>query len=538
MPRQAARADVRPHAVDSCSSVVVELAAHRDPSLSPRPPTLVVLRPARRGRIARFIQGLAVVTVVGAVMVIVAAVQHLPGFDPAWLRGEQPVVTAAAPASPAPVMAAAVPAQPEAGQGQSQAQAMEEQSQAPSPAAATGDSEFALAAQIPVPEEVPQPTLEAESATRDSVLHLGKGDTVAGVLGDLDLDRREIARALAVLAPRVSLRRLPVGQEIRVTTRAAPDADSPPTLESLTLRPEARREVLLERLDSGAFRITEKAFEIVKRVVQVAGAIKGSLIASLHATDLPAQALAELLRAFSWDVNFQHDIKLGDRFAALVEQSWTEDGQRIDGGRLLWARLTTGGGTRSFSVYRFKPQDGREFFFNRDGESVVKALLRTPLDLAHVRISSGFGRRLHPLLGFTRMHEGIDFAAPPGTPVLAAGDGKVVQAGRNGGYGNWVEIQHGSGLATGYAHLLRFGPGIRAGSKVHQSQVVGYVGTTGLSTGPHLHFELRRAGVPINPLGVAQQSLRHRLQGRDLARFRQVVAKIDRLVRNEKPAAR
>ena len=114
-------------------------------------------------------------------------------------------------------------------------------------------------------------------------------------------------------------------------------------------------------------------------------------------------------------------------------------------------------------------------------------------------ISSSFGRRLHPLLGFTRMHEGIDFAAPPGTPVLAAGDGRVVQAGRNGGYGNWVEIQHGNGLATGYAHLLRLGPGIRPGTSVHQSQVVGFVGSTGLSTGPHLHFAAQLGRVRISP---------------------------------------
>lgn len=519
MPYQAARAEIHPQAGDNRSSAVVALAPRCAPVAPRSSPTFVVIRPPRPPRGRRLLLTFSVATVFAAALLVVAMAQRLPGLD---LRTFDLSRFAAAPPPQGVAATAAAPPTPVE----------------PAPATAESDADRALAAQLPAPDDMPPPALEPESATRDSVLHLGKGGTVAGLLGDLDLDRQEIARALAALAPHVSLRRLPVGQEIRVTTRVAAASDAPPTLESLTLRPEARRQVLLERLDSGAFHITEKAFEIVKRIVHAAGAIRGSLIASLQAADLPAQALAELLRAFSWDVNFQHDIKRGDRFAALVEQGWTEDGRQIDGGRLLWARLTTGGGARSFSVYRFKPQDGREFFFDRDGESVVKALLRTPLDLAHVRISSSFGRRMHPLLGFTRMHEGVDFAAPPGTPVLAAGDGRIVQAGRNGGYGNWVEIRHGQGLATGYAHLLRIAPGIRPGVTVHQSQVVGFVGSTGLSTGPHLHFELRRAGVPVNPLGVAQQSLRHRLKGRDLDHFRQLVARIDRLVHGEKAKVR
>jgi murein DD-endopeptidase MepM/ murein hydrolase activator NlpD len=249
------------------------------------------------------------------------------------------------------------------------------------------------------------------------------------------------------------------------------------------------------------------------------------VIASAEAAGVPRQPLAEMLRAFSWDVNFQHDIKAGDRFDVLIERSWTSDGHEVDAGRVLWAELTTGGGAESFSLYRFKPADGEEFFYNREGESVVKALLRTPLNMS--RISSRFGMRRHPVLRFTRLHAGVDFAAPPGTPILAAGAGQVVEAGRNGGYGKWVKILHQGGLATGYAHMSRIAPGVRRSARVRQGQVIGFVGSTGLSTGPHLHFELHRNGRPVNPLTMARTAERARLAGKDLERFRARVAEID-----------
>jgi len=247
------------------------------------------------------------------------------------------------------------------------------------------------------------------------------------------------------------------------------------------------------------------------------------VVSSAHST---RPALVEMLRAFSWDVNFQHDIKVGDRFDVLIEQAWTSDGWPVDAGRVLWAELTTGGGEQSFSIYRFKPHDGEEFFYNGEGESVVKALLRTPLNMS--RISSRFGLRHHPVLRFTRLHAGVDFAAPPGTPILAAGAGRVVEAGPNGGYGRWIKISHSDGLATGYAHLSRIAPGMRRSARVKQGQVIGYVGSSGLSTGPHLHFEVHRGGTPVDPLSLARTATRSRLAGEDLARFRERVAEIDR----------
>ena len=393
---------------------------------------------------------------------------------------------------------------------------------APEDAAAAAGPEPARPAGVPDREPeaaAPAPPLVETSA------RLKKGGTVAGALHGLGIAAGDVSNAVAALKARVRLNRLPVGQEITVKLGPAED-EGKPLLVALRIRPEPRREVTLERDDSGDFSVKEQLFETVPKLQRASGEVDGSVINSAEAAGVPRPALVEMLRAFSWDVNFQHDIKVGDRFDVLIEQAWTSDGWPVDAGRVLWAELTTGGGEESYSIYRFKPHDGEEFFYNSAGESVVKALLRTPLNMS--RISSRFGMRHHPVLRFTRLHAGIDFAAPPGTPILAAGAGRVVEAGPNGGYGRWVKISHEGGLATGYAHLSRIAPGVRRSARVRQGQVIGYVGSSGLSTGPHLHFELHRHGRPVDPLNMARTTLRSRLGGEDLARFKARVAEIDR----------
>ncbi len=385
----------------------------------------------------------------------------------------------------------------------------------------------------PEPALDPEPDIAITAAAPrvyEMAVRLEKGDTVAGVLGELELAAPEVADVVAALTEHVNLRRLPIGQSIDVKLRSPGVGQDKPTLLALAVRPEAKREITVERDEQGELDSTVKVFEIVSRIRQAAGAVNGSVIESVEAAGVPHPALAEMLRAFSWDVNFQHDIKAGDRFALLIEQSWTEDGRPVDGGRVLWAELTTGGGKEAFAIYRFQPRGGADFFYSRDGESVVKSLLRTPLNLS--RISSGFGMRRHPLLGFTRLHAGIDFAAPSGTPVLAAGDGRIVEAGVNGGYGRWVKIRHDNGLATGYAHLSRIAPGVRRSARIRQGQVIGFVGSTGLSTGPHLHFELHRNDRPVNPLDVAKTSQRQQLRGAELVRFKARAREIDRAREN------
>jgi murein DD-endopeptidase MepM/ murein hydrolase activator NlpD len=391
----------------------------------------------------------------------------------------------------------------------------------PSSDAAATIPESGASAAMPGAESLP--TTPAPSTVETSA-RLKKGGTVAGMLHGLGIAAKDVGNAVAALKARVRLNRLPVGQEINVTLGPTEGEGKP--LVALRIRPEPKREITLERDEGGDFNVEEQVFETVARLQRASGEVDGSVIVSAEAAGVPRPALVEMLRAFSWDVNFQHDIKVGDRFDVLIEQAWTSDGWPVDAGRVLWAELTTGGGEESFSIYRFKPRDGEEFFYNSEGESVVKALLRTPLNMS--RISSRFGMRHHPMLRFTRLHAGIDFAAPPGTPILAAGAGRVVEAGPNGGYGRWIKISHSDGLATGYAHLSRIAPGVRRSARVKQGQVIGYVGSSGLSTGPHLHFELHRNGRPVDPLSMARTAMRSRLAGEDLKRFKARVAEIDR----------
>ncbi len=381
-------------------------------------------------------------------------------------------------------------------------------------------------------EESPEPSplsgetpSSVESSSVETLVRLAKGDTVARVLQKLGVASGDIGNTIAALAEHVRLKSLPVGQALTVKMGPVDETDAPPVLLALTIRPEPRREITLERDGEGGYSVEEEIFAVTAKRQRASGEVEGSVIASAEAAGVPHGPLAEMLRAFSWDVNFQHDIKVGDRFDVLIERSWTSDGQAVDDGRVLWAELTTGGGDKRFSIYRFQPQGGEDFFYNSEGESVVKALLRTPLNMS--RISSRFGHRRHPVLKFTRLHAGVDFAAPTGTPILAAGAGRVVEAGRNGGYGRWVKISHDGGLATGYAHMSRIAPGVRRSARVRQGQVIGFVGSTGLSTGPHLHFELHRHGRPVDPLSMARTAMRTRLGGKDLERFKAHVVEMD-----------
>ncbi len=359
----------------------------------------------------------------------------------------------------------------------------------------------------------------------EAAIQLRKGDTVARVLDRLGISATDGAEIVAALARHVRLDRLPIGQALILKLQRL-EAAEPTVLVGLSIRPEPQRAFTVERGDDGDYNVEEEVFAVTPRLQRAAGMVDGSVIGSAEAAGVPHGALAEMLRAFSWDVNFQHDIKAGDRFDVLVERGWTSDGMPADEGRVLWAELTTGGGAERYSIYRFKPLDGEEFFFNSEGESVIKSLLRTPLNMS--RISSRFGLRQHPVLRFTRLHAGIDFAAPPGTPILAAGAGHVIEAGVFGGYGQWVKIAHEGGLATGYAHMSRIAPGVKRSARVRQGQVIGYVGSTGLSTGPHLHFELHRGGRPIDPLGMARTEQRTRLSGRELQRFKAEMLETDR----------
>ncbi len=264
-----------------------------------------------------------------------------------------------------------------------------------------------------------------------------------------------------------------------------------------------------------------------RRTVTARGSITSSLYETGIQLGIPANMLAELIRVYSYDVDFQRDIKRGHTLEAVFERMQTEEGEIAGYGNLLYAQLTLG--QRALPLYRYTDKSGNTDYYNAKGESLRKALLRTPINGA--KITSGFGMRMHPLLGYSKMHRGVDFGAATGTPIYAAGDGVVVMAGVKGTYGNYVQIKHNDKYSTAYAHASRIARGVKVGGRVKQGQVIAYVGTTGRSTGPHLHYELIASGAQVNPASVKFKT-GNTLGGKELASFKTKVAQVQALLKN------
>lgn len=370
----------------------------------------------------------------------------------------------------------------------------------------------------PRPIAAPPVTAAAPSGPEEHVLTVASGDTLMGMLTDVDLSTIDAATAIEALEEVYDPRDLQIDQEINVTIDHTADG---PVLASLELMPDVERRLRVERTDEG-FSVTEIANELETRWSAATGVIESSLYGATNGAGVPDQVLIDLIRILSYKVDFQRDIQPGDAFEILYEQDYDEAGNFARNGNVLYATLLMSG--HEMPVYRFETEDGAVDYYSRDGESVRRLLMRTPIDGA--RISSNFGMRHHPVLGYSRMHKGTDFAAPRGTPIYAAGDGVIDFIGTNSGYGNYIRIRHTGSIKTAYAHMRGFADGLSDGDRVTQGQTIGYVGTTGLSTGPHLHYEVLQNGSQINPMDLDLPTGRT-LEGAELARFQEHMEEID-----------
>lgn len=355
------------------------------------------------------------------------------------------------------------------------------------------------------------------------------GDTLAKVLAKAKVSRNEAFAAIEALRKVFNPRDLKPGQEIDLTFQPSADSDTPPTFTGFMFEPSVEVQVGVIRGEDGTFSATEYKRDLTKELVRGTGTIDNSLYSDGVAAGIPAQVLVEAIRAFSFDVDFQREIQPQDAFEIAYERYSTDTGQVARVGDLIYAHLTLN--KKDLRIYRFVPKDGIADYFNEKGESVRKALLRTPVDGA--RITSRFSKgRLHPILGFTRAHKGVDFGVPQGTPIMAAGSGVVVEAGwNNGGYGNYVRIRHDTTYSTAYAHMSKIARGIKRGARVKQGQIIGYVGMTGLATGPHLHYEVLVNNVQVNPLGVKFRP-GQKLAGAELAKFERARVAVDEKLAN------
>jgi murein DD-endopeptidase MepM/ murein hydrolase activator NlpD len=275
----------------------------------------------------------------------------------------------------------------------------------------------------------------------------------------------------------------------------------------------------------GAMAVAATAASLKTQIRVVRGEMDAySFYSSAVAQHLNDTLIAPFAKALAYDFDFQREITAGDVFEAAFEDRVNAQGQSVSYGRLLYVSMETP--AKSRALYWFQPPGGAAGWFDGNGVSTVRALMRTPVEGA--RITSTFGMREHPILGYTKMHEGVDFAAPTGTPIYAAGDGVVLHAEPKALNGNYVEIQHDNGWQTYYLHMSAFGPGIIPGIRVRQGQEIGRIGTTGRSTGPHLHYGLKINGQFVDPMGVQMQAAQP-LNGAQLAAFVKERNRIDAL---------
>ena len=254
------------------------------------------------------------------------------------------------------------------------------------------------------------------------------------------------------------------------------------------------------------------------------GVIKNSLYNSAQKQGVDPEIIIEFARIFGFEIDFQRDIRENDEFQILYERFEDDDGEVQKNGEIIFAYMNNNG--KEISLYRFKDQKNNIGYYSKDGKSIEKALMKTPINGA--RLSSSFGLRKHPILGYNKLHQGTDFAAPKGTPVMASGSGTVEMASWNGAYGKYVRIRHNSTYKTAYAHLSRFGKKIRRGAKVQQGQIIGYVGSTGRSTGPHLHYEVLVQNKRVNSQRLKLPSGKN-LAGKEMQIFENTKAQIEEL---------
>lgn len=355
-----------------------------------------------------------------------------------------------------------------------------------------------------------------------------RGESLAGMLENAGVSSEDAAAVADAIKPVYGSKKIRAGQQFKVTIGpAATDAAKPAETGAQNDGDNAGRRLLslsfspnIDHLINVHLTAPDNYFaENVKRKLEqryehARVTIDSSLYQAATQAGIAPTVVVEIIHMFSYEVDFQRDVHPGDSFEVFFNHYVTDDGQQAKPGDILAASLTLGGKTHL--LYRFESAEGDVEYFNAKGESAKSMLMKTPVDGA--RISSGFGQRLHPILGYTRMHKGIDFAVPQGTPVMAAGAGKVIFRGWAGEYGNFVVIDHGNGYSTAYGHLSRFAEGTHVGERVSQGEVVAYSGMTGLATGPHLHYEIRIHNNAVNPAGVKIASGR-RLEGKELREF-------------------
>ncbi|MDX1976027.1 MAG: peptidoglycan DD-metalloendopeptidase family protein [Rickettsiales bacterium] len=382
-------------------------------------------------------------------------------------------------------------------------------------------------------EDASTAQLSEADVARKLNLKVRNGDTFISLLTDAGVSTTEAHALVESIRKVYDPRKLNVGQNLAVELHKDTQ-NNEMVVASLTMPTSITSTLELTREENDSYTIKQVDAPVKSKVARTSGTITSSLYETATKMGMPASMLSELINAYSYDVDFQRDIKDGDTIEVLFERLETEDGAVVGVGKMIYAQLEIGG--KPMKIYRYSDKKGNVDFFNEKGESIRKALLRTPINGA--KITSGFGMRNHPIMGYSKMHRGVDFAAPTGTPIYAAGDGVIDFVGVKGGYGNYLRVKHNGAYSSAYAHISRFAKGIAQGTRVKQGQIIAYVGTTGMSTGPHLHYEILVNNSQVNPSGVKFKTGTV-LAGNELKQFKANVEKVQATLENtEKLPAR
>ena len=326
------------------------------------------------------------------------------------------------------------------------------------------------------------------------IIKIKSGDSLQRILLKEGIPQSEINKIYSQIIKKFDLKKIQQGQDLKVILNKNNNQIS---ISRLSFQLDSLSTVhLYSNQNDYAVKIIKKNLEKVNFLAQ--GVIQNSLYGSASKVGVDPEIIIEFARIFGFEIDFQRDIRANDEFKIFYERYEDDDKEVQKNGNILFAYMKNNG--KEISLYRFTDQKKITGYYTADGKSIEKALMKTPINGA--RLSSVFGFRRHPILGYNKLHQGTDFAAPRGTPIMASGSGTIEKASWFGAYGKYVRIRHNSTYKTAYAHLSGFGKGIKSGSRVQQGQIIGYVGSTGRSTGPHLHYE-----VLINNKRVNSQKL-------------------------------
>jgi len=340
-----------------------------------------------------------------------------------------------------------------------------------------------------------------------------KGDTFVSILGSLNFKQRKIYEIISKIEDSLDLKKIKTGEIISVFENSFGE------IKKIEFFKDAENIISInldKEIDFNIRELTKESFIESKEYT-----IIESLFSDGIKNDVSPDILVKIISLFSFDLDFQRDIRVDTIVSISYEFDEIIETGRLEYNDIKYASIIVDG--KQLEYFKFITDDGYVDYFNREGKNVKKSILKTPLDGA--RISSNFGMRKHPISGFNKMHKGVDFAAPTGTPIYAGGNGIIEYVGSNGGYGKYIRIRHNNGYKTAYAHLSNYKKGISKGVRVNQGEVIGYVGSTGNSTGPHLHYEIIYQNNHINPLKLKLPSGKI-LEGNELEKFKEEYKKI------------